>query len=125
METFNLLCALIAKFEHPPPCAPTTTSSDTTSAPKLLSKREKNAGCVFVRQLMCIPSISESIAKVIVERFGNLVALQEALRTPKTFPALELGNKQKLGKARVQHLAKHLLEQPEPAPCEQDEPKET
>ena len=87
------------------------------TAPKLISKREKNADCVFVRQLMCIPSISENIAKVIVEHFGNLVALQEALRTPKTFPALELGLKQKLGKARVQHLAKHLLEQPEPAPC--------
>ena len=123
METFNLLCALIAQFEHPPPCAPTT--SDTTSAPRLVSKREKNAECVFVRQLMCIPSISENIAKVIAEHFGNLIALQDALRTPKTFPALELGNKQKLGKARVQHLAKHLLGQLEPGPREEDEPKET
>ncbi len=122
-EAFDLLCGLVGRLENPPPSAPSTTLNDTMSAPRLTSKREKNADCVFVRQLMCIPSISEGIAKVIVEHFGNLVALQEALNTPKTFPALELGNKQKLGKARVQHLAKHLLAQPEPAPIEEDEPQ--
>ncbi len=119
-ETFDLLCALVGRLEHPPPCAPLSTSSSTLDAPKLASKRDKNADCVFIRQLMCVPSVSEHVARALVDHFGNIVALQEALKkSPKTFPIIDLGNKQTVGKAQIEHLAKHLLGHASP-----DEPEQ-
>ena len=41
-------------------------------------KRKRNEETVWIRQLMCIPSISERIARLLLKHFVNLRALQEA-----------------------------------------------
>ena len=64
---------------------------------------------MFARQLMCIPSVSERIAESLVAHFGDLEALQKALRDTRSFPRVEIGAKRFLGKARIAKLAKHLL----------------
>ena len=119
-DTFETLTGLVLRLEHPPPSCP-LGPSDALSAPKLQSKRARNGEPhnVFVRQLMCVPSISEHVAEALAAHFDNLVALQEALRDQKRFPTIELG-KQKLGKARLRHLVAHLLGSPEGA----DEPEQ-
>ena len=75
------------------------------------SKRQRvsEADNVFARQLMCVPSVSERIAVRLVDHFGNLEALQDALRDAQTFPKVQIGDKTFLGKARIAKLAKHLL----------------
>ena len=49
--------------------------------PRAMTKRKRDAdkNLVYLRQLMCIPSVSEGVAKKLQERFGSLPALQEAL----------------------------------------------
>ena len=120
-ETFDLLCALVGRLENPPPSSALPNTSSTLDAPKLASKRDKNADCVFIRQLMCVPSVSEHVAKALADHFGDIVALQEALKHPKNFPVIDLGNKQTVGRARVKHLAEHLLGPPDTSP---DEPEQ-
>ena len=46
-----------------------------------LSKRKRDAELetCWVRQLMCIPSISERVARKLLEEFGTLPAVQRAL----------------------------------------------
>ena len=63
---------------------------------------------VFVRQLLCVPSVSEKFAVALVQQFGDLETLQGALRDVKTFPKIQIG-KTCLGKARIANLARHLL----------------
>ena len=36
------------------------------------SKRKRDSQTVWIRQLMCIPSISERTARLLLEHFGNL-----------------------------------------------------
>jgi ERCC4-type nuclease len=79
--------------------------------PQSKSKRQRASemDSVLVRQLMCVPSVSERIAEHLVQRFGDLEALQTALRDVRTFPRIQIGAKTFLGKARIKTLAKHLL----------------
>jgi ERCC4-type nuclease len=79
--------------------------------PQSKSKRQRasEADSVLIRQLMCIPSVSERIAEHLVQRFGDLEALQTALRDVPSFPRIQIGAKTFLGKARIAKLAKHLL----------------
>ena len=72
------------------------------------SKRERNEETVWIRQLMCIPSISERIARLLLEHFGNLRALQEALEDLKSFPKIRLDDRRCIGKTRLQILAGYL-----------------
>ena len=67
---------------------------------------------VLVRQLMCVPSVSERIAEDLVQRFGDLEALQTALRDVRSFPRIQISARTFLGKARIAKLAKHLLRAP-------------
>ena len=125
-ETFDILCTLVERLEHAPPSSPPVGTS-ALAAPKLASKQEKNneAHNVFLRQLMCVPTISEGIARKLAEEFSSLTALQEALAADE-FPTIYVTDKQKLGKARLQHLKRHLLpatahsdvDAPDPKPAE-------
>jgi len=72
-------------------------------------KRDANPDVVIVRQLMCIPSISEHIANKLVEQFGSIPKLQAALKNKKHFPKIELDQKHNLGKARIELLCKYLM----------------
>ena len=44
------------------------------------SQKARNEEAVWIRQLMCIPSISERIARLPLEPFGNLRELQDSLQ---------------------------------------------
>ncbi len=78
--------------------------------PTALTKRKRDAdpGLVFMRQLMCVPTVSENVARKLYEKFGTLPALQDALREKK-FPKVALDNQRSIGKARREKLAAYLL----------------
>ena len=82
--------------------------------PRLTGKRQRDAeprSC-FVRQLMCVPSISERIANALVEQFGTLPQLQRALADMGSFPRVPLpGGRTCLGKSRLRKLAAYLCDQ--------------
>ena len=72
------------------------------------SKRERDSETVWKRQLMCIPSISERIARLLLEHFGDLRELQDALEDLKSFPRIRLDERTCIGKARLKMLARYL-----------------
>ena len=80
------------------------------SPPAPLTKRKKDAEpkVIFARMMMIIPSMSENVAKKLVERFETLPSLQKAL-AGKRFPKIKLDERQSLGKNRVKKLARYLL----------------
>ena len=103
-ETGNLVLHLAKKLQTHQPAA---VVSAGFRAPQTKRQRESEADNVFLRQLMCIPSVSERIATCLVQRYGDLEALQEALRAG-NLPRLQIG-KTCLGKARIAKLERHLL----------------
>ena len=104
-ETALVLRGLITKLEH---ASAYSTPTNGLAPPLSKRKRNEDTDVVFLRMLMCVPSISESIARKLAEQFGNLAQLQASLRSSK-FPTVQLSEKTKLGKARVAKLAKYLL----------------
>ena len=75
-------------------------------------KRYAEKQIVFIRQLMCAPSISERIARKLLAHFGGLPALQRALADLDAFPKIRR-DKSCLGRAQQKHLAAYLMQ---PAP---------
>ena len=102
-ETAHLICNLVGKLAAPCPSLP-----PSLDAP-MLSKRKRDAELetVHVRQLMCIPSISERIARKLLARFGNVSELQRALLAP-DFPRVQLDDRSFLGRARLAKLRCYL-----------------
>ena len=72
------------------------------------SKRVRDAETVWIRQLMCIPSISERVALLLLDHFGNLRALQDALEDLNSFPRIRLDARTCIGMARLRILARYL-----------------
>ena len=72
------------------------------------SKRQRDEETVWIRQLMCIPSISERIARLLLDHFGDLRALQDALEDLNSSPRIRLGDRTCIGKARLRILARYL-----------------
>ena len=72
-------------------------------------KRDSDAKTVMIRQLMCLPSISENTAKALTDHFGNLPALLEGLSDPRKFPRIRLSDRASLGKRRIEILTEYLL----------------
>ncbi len=105
-ETALVLRGLIAKLEHKHAPVP----SGSGLAPPRLSKRRRDGelDACWVRQLMCVPTVSETIARRLLEHFGTPEKLREALRSTGKFPRIQLTEKTALGKARVAILAKYL-----------------
>ena len=111
-ETFDALASLIEKLQHRTLGAPPVCSTGGLQIPKMrgkISKRARDAECVEVRQLMCIPSVSERVARKLMQQFGGLQKLRLALSDPASFPAVHLDDKTKLGKARLKRLTHHLV----------------
>jgi len=108
-ETFDLIGVLIRKLETPRIHVPSGLAP-----PKVASKRQREAspGTALVRMLCCVPSVSENVARKLKAEFGSLQALQRALADEVPFRKVELGNGKFLGKDRLQHLRRHLLETP-------------
>ena len=72
-------------------------------------KKEDDTGNIWIRQLACIPTVSEHIAATLIDHFGSMAALREALNNPETFPIVQLSRGACLGKKRVAKLATVLL----------------
>ena len=99
-ETAYLLSHLVHKMQalHAPPSG--------FGASK--RKRDSDPTVVWMRQLMCIPTISEKIARTLLNEFGSLSQLIDALRSD-DFPLVRLNERTCLGKARRDKLAEYLL----------------
>ena len=73
------------------------------------SKRARDSETVWVRQLMCIPSISERISRKLLAHFGSLRAIQEALEDIDSFPRIRLDARTCIGKNRVHNFSEILV----------------
>jgi len=70
------------------------------------NKRRKfsDPSAIWIRQIACIPTFSEAIARAILQHFnGSMRELREALRTPH-FPDVPISATARLGKARIAQL---------------------
>jgi ERCC4-type nuclease len=103
-ETVHLIVHLFHKVGAPHGIA------SCVQPPVLTSKRQRDADTVSLRMLMCIPSVSENIAKALLEKFGTLPRLQLALRDLSDFPRVSIGERS-LGQARLQTMRKYLVEE--------------
>ena len=103
-ETAAVVRHLCEKGESQPGMPPAALT------PPVLKKRERDGvrRTVWVRQLMCIPSISERIAKKLLDAYGSLPAIQRALREPKSFKRIRLDDKTCLGTTRIAKLRHYL-----------------
>ena len=99
-ETAHLLAQLVQKM----PAVPGAPTGFGTSK----RKRDSNTHVCWMRQLMCVPSISERVARKLLEEFGSLSQLQDALRSDE-FPSMRLGERACIGQARRDKLAEYLL----------------
>ena len=72
-------------------------------------KKEDDTRNLWIRQLACIPTISEHIAATLIDHFGSMSALREALSNPETFPVVQLSRGACFGKKRIAKLATILL----------------
>ena len=91
-------------------CLPATPTGAAPPAPLTKRKRDADKATIYLRQLMCMPAISERVAKKIAKHFKTLPSLQRALGDLGTFPAIPLDEKHCLGKARLQALRAQLCE---------------
>ena len=78
-ETFATLVSMIQKLEHWLPGSPPLGLLIPKTKGKMTSKRGRDANEVETRQLMCIPSISERIARKLLQQFGGMSHLRAAL----------------------------------------------
>ena len=99
-ETALVIQQLVKKCADGPPGVPSGLQ------PK--SKRLRDSETVWLRQLMCIPSISERIARTLLAHVGSLRAIQEALKDIDSFPRIRLNARTCIGKTRVQMLSRYL-----------------
>ena len=75
-----------------------------------VSKRQRSADRTecWVRMLMCVPSVSEKIARKLLDTYGTLPAIQRALADLITFKRVPLHKRTCLGIARMKKLAFYL-----------------
>lgn len=72
-------------------------------------RKEDDTRNIWIRHLACIPSVSEHIAATLIDHFGSMSALREALSNPEAFPVVQLSRDACLGKKRIAKLATILL----------------
>ena len=90
------------------------------TAPVSKRKRDGERKTCWVRCLMCIPSISEKIARKLLDEYGSLPEIQRALQNTATFRRIRLDDRCCIGKARIKKLALYLTD----AECSQTSPEE-
>ncbi len=90
------------------PCLP----SSLTPPSGFVSKRKRDADreTCWARQLMCIPSISERIARKLLEEFGTLTGIQRALADGIIKKKVRIDDRTCLGKARIKKLTHYLVD---------------
>ena len=108
-ETAAFVRLLVLKCDGPLPGLPPSLRPPLGHG-QSKRKRDAEQDTCWIRMLTCVPSISERIARKLLEEFGSLPALQRALADLDTFPKVRLDEKSCLGKARLKHLATYLAE---------------
>ena len=106
-ETVRLISHLVAKMQRWTPGAPSGLQPPQTISKR---KREESVENVWIRQLMCVPSVSETVARALLEEFGSLQKLQRALEGSEGMPRVRLGDRLCLGKTRVATLRAYLVD---------------
>ena len=87
----SLLGAVINAGLRKGSCVIRTVDLHETAAvvltPPSVSKRERDCERMvcWTRMLMCVPTVSERIARKLLEEYGSLPAIKKALQSPKTF----------------------------------------
>ena len=112
-ETAAVIRHLVAKGEYEPGMPPSALTP-----PSAVSTRERDCDrrVCWTRMLMCVPTVSERIAKKLLEEYGSLPAIQKALQTPKTFKRIRLDDRSCLGKERIKKLVLYLTDTEEKPP---------
>lgn len=111
-ETAAVVQQLVTKGH----CQPSVPSGLAPAAPLTKRKRDACKRTIFLRQLMCIPTISERVAVKLVETFSTLPNLQRALQDLDAFPRIQLGKGCFLGQARLNTLRAQLCDPPSSIP---------
>ena len=108
-ETAAVVRHLVEKGEYEPGMPPSALTPPSVSS---ASKRERDCDrkVCWTRMLMCVPSVSERIAKKLLDEYGSLPAIQTALQNPKTFKRIRLDDRSCLGKERIKKMALHLTD---------------
>ena len=108
-ETAAVVRHLVAKGESEPGMPPSSLA-----APGVAKRdRDNERKTCWVRQLMCVPTVSERIAKKLLDEYGSLPSIQRALQTPKSFKRIRLDDRFCLGKERIKKLALYLTDSAE------------
>ena len=105
-ETAAILISLCTKAGSPPPGVPLGLAPPIVPLGK--RKRDAEVATVWKRQLMCVPSVSEKVASALLKHFGSLPALVAALNDLGEFPRVRLDDRSRLGKKRIELLAKYF-----------------
>eukprot|EP00973_Karenia_brevis_P029121 4017138-Karenia_brevis.AAC.1 len=105
-ETAAIVQQLISKGRYPP----SVPTGLMPPAPLTKRKRDAKKETIYLRQLMCIPTISECVAQKLSQNFDTLPALQRALEDLDAFPTIRLDAKRCVGKARLRTLREHLCD---------------
>ena len=112
----GMLDGLVAKGEYEPGMPPAAL---TPSSPVSKRERDCEGKVCWTRMLMCVPTVSERIAKKLLDEYGSLPAIQKALQTPKTFKRIRLDERSCLGKDRIKKLVLYLTDSSAEEPPEQ------
>ena len=110
-ETAAVVRHLVAKGGSEPGMPPSTLTAPGVTK----RERDNDRKTCWVRQLMCIPTISERIAKKLLEEYGSLPAVQQALHDTRAFKRIRLDDRSCLGKERIKKLALYLTDAKEPS----------
>ena len=106
-ESAMVIKQLCKKAGDAPPGVPSGLTAP--SIPRSKRARDSDEENVWIRQLMCVPTISERISRALLAEFGSLAALVQALNGDlQAFPRIRLDAKTCLGKARIATLAKYM-----------------
>ena len=103
-ETCSLIKMLMSKMSKW-----TTGQAPRTGLMTSKRKRDSDEKTCFIRQLCCVPSISENVGRALADHFGTLPQLQISLRSEEPFPKISVG-KTCVGKERVIKLRKYLCQ---------------
>ncbi len=103
-ETCSLVKMLMSKMANWTSGLPPGTGLMTSKR-----KRDSDEKTCLIKQLCCIPSVSENVGRALADHFGTLQSLQRALQSDEPFPKIALG-RTCIGKDRVLKLRKYLCQ---------------
>ena len=103
-ETCDYIRHFMENVAHPP------LIKSTMRTPRSKRARESHPLNVFIRQLMCIPGVSETVARGIAAKHASLTILQEALRSdPVCLGTVRISASRRVGRGISAHVRRAVL----------------